>query len=178
MERYPQLQKTHIHELYLDTTYCDPAYDFPPQSDVIKFAVSTAVQAVFDNPKTLIVCGTYSIGKERIFLAIADALDCKICVTRDKQSILMCLEDKHIESLMTLDWNSTKLHVIPMAQITHKKLLAYLDNTKISTTKSLHSNQLVGHIAKAQTCQKSNLLKKDQSQYTVFHTVSTAVFEN
>ncbi|XP_070563103.1 uncharacterized protein [Ptychodera flava] len=130
MEEYPELKGKHIHQLYLDTTYCDPAYKFPPQNDTIEFAVSIAVKAVMSNPRTLIVCGSYSIGKERIFLAVAEALDCKVCVTREKKTILDCLEDQHIKNLLTLNGNDTNLHVITMSQLNPKSLYAYLNKFK------------------------------------------------
>jgi hypothetical protein len=49
-------------------SYCDPAYAFPNQREVIDFAVATARKAVEQNPNTVIVCGAYTIGKERIFM--------------------------------------------------------------------------------------------------------------
>ncbi|OXB82347.1 UNVERIFIED_CONTAM: hypothetical protein H355_009272 [Colinus virginianus] len=70
MERYPALIGQKIHTLYLDTTYCSPEYTFPPQQEVIQFAVNTAFEMVTLNPRTLVVCGTYSIGKEKVFLGM------------------------------------------------------------------------------------------------------------
>ena len=49
-----------ISKLYLDTTYLDPNYDFESQSATVEMAANFALQAVKKNPKTLIVCGTYS----------------------------------------------------------------------------------------------------------------------
>ena len=48
---------------------------FPPQEDVIDFVVSTARRYLKKQPKTLIVVGAYSIGKENVYLAISQALE-------------------------------------------------------------------------------------------------------
>ncbi|NXR85189.1 DCR1A protein, partial [Hypocryptadius cinnamomeus] len=78
MERYPALMGQQVHTLYLDTTYCSPEYTFPAQQEVIQFAVNLAFETVTLNPRTLVVCGTYSIGKEKVFLEqyLARALAC------------------------------------------------------------------------------------------------------
>jgi hypothetical protein len=48
---------------------------FPPQEDVINFVVRTAQRYLKKQPKTLIVVGAYSIGKENVYLAISQALE-------------------------------------------------------------------------------------------------------
>eukprot|EP00118_Oscarella_pearsei_P006512 m.29526 g.29526 ORF g.29526 m.29526 type:complete len:134 (+) comp31179_c0_seq8:305-706(+) len=68
MESYPELKSIHVDSLYLDTTYMDPSYCFPSQSEVVQYVVDVASRIVAKLPKTLIVCGTYSIGKEKVFL--------------------------------------------------------------------------------------------------------------
>ena len=77
-------------------------------------------QAVSDhrwNPKlgkTLFVVGTYTIGKERVFAAIARALNCKIYCEKPKMNVLMCLDDEDLKSRLTRDPKATPLHLVGM----------------------------------------------------------------
>ncbi|XP_067909048.1 DNA cross-link repair 1A protein isoform X2 [Heterodontus francisci] len=121
MERYAHLVGQKVHTLYLDTTYCSPEYTFPSQQEAIQFAANIAFETVAMNPRTLIVCGTYSIGKEKVFLALAEVLGCKVCITRNKLDILQCLDSEQINSIITMDWESSQLHLLPMMQITFKE---------------------------------------------------------
>lgn len=127
MERYPALIGRKIHTLYLDTTYCSPEYTFPPQQETVQFAVNTAFELLTLHPRTLVVCGTYSVGKEKVFLAIADVLGCKVCMSQDKYKTMQCLESEEIRALVTTDWHSTPLHVLPMMQVNFKGLYAHLN---------------------------------------------------
>nr|XP_003223488.1 PREDICTED: DNA cross-link repair 1A protein [Anolis carolinensis]XP_016850557.1 PREDICTED: DNA cross-link repair 1A protein [Anolis carolinensis] len=126
MERYPFLIGRKINTLYLDTTYCSPEYTFPSQQEMIQFAANTAFEIVTLNPRTLVVCGTYSIGKEKVFLAIANVLGSKVSMSQEKYKTLQCLESTEINSLITLDWNNTLLHLLPMMQINFKGLQNHL----------------------------------------------------
>ncbi len=74
MEEYPELWNCKVDKLYLDTTYLKPEYDFPSQSSVIDAAVKLVKKHLIQHPETLICVGSYTIGKERIFVAIADAI--------------------------------------------------------------------------------------------------------
>lgn len=56
-----------VSHFYL-SSYCSPEYTFPRQQEVINFAASTAFELVTLNPRTLVVCGSYSVGKEKVFL--------------------------------------------------------------------------------------------------------------
>uniref|UniRef100_A0A0V0J1X7 DNA cross-link repair 1A protein n=1 Tax=Schistocephalus solidus TaxID=70667 RepID=A0A0V0J1X7_SCHSO len=57
-----------ITTLLLDTTYCCPTYGFPTQDTVISAAVKVTREFLLSDPDTLVVCGMYSIGKERFVL--------------------------------------------------------------------------------------------------------------
>lgn len=88
-ERYPELQRCRVSELFLDTTYCDPRYDFPAQAAVLRW-VGEVVRALGSSARrTLVVVGAYSIGKERVYLTVAEALDALICVDAERRRTLM-----------------------------------------------------------------------------------------
>nr|XP_053635807.1 DNA cross-link repair 1A protein-like [Cherax quadricarinatus] len=130
MESYPALWNCSIDTLYLDTTYCNPVYSFPSQEDVLEKCVSIATTHVNDNSKTLIVVGSYSIGKERVFRAIAMSLNCRIWASNDKQKILRCIPDEEIQARLTSDKFSAQVHVMPMNDLKPKKLMDYIETMK------------------------------------------------
>ncbi|XP_013385762.1 DNA cross-link repair protein SNM1-like [Lingula anatina] len=130
MVEHPALKGRKIHQLYLDTTYCDPSYAFPPQQDVVSFAVSLAGKHICEHPNSLIVCGTYTIGKERIFIAIAEAIQSRVCVTREKYRILQCLDDNKLDGMLTTKWTEAKVHVLPMGKLKLDTLQEHLRSFK------------------------------------------------
>ncbi|XDC86752.1 hypothetical protein R6Z07F_017925 [Ovis aries] len=115
-----------VHTLYLDTTYCSPEYSFPSQQEVIQFAINTAFETVTLNPQALVVCGTYSIGKEKIFLAIADVLGSKVGMSKEKYNTLQCFSIPEVSSLITTDMCKSLVHLLPMMQINFKGLQNHL----------------------------------------------------
>uniref|UniRef100_A0AAV1VEJ0 Metallo-beta-lactamase domain-containing protein n=1 Tax=Peronospora matthiolae TaxID=2874970 RepID=A0AAV1VEJ0_9STRA len=56
--------------VYLDTTYCDPKYTFPTQQAAIKHALEL-MDDHWKQEKVLYLFGSYTIGKERLFMEIA-----------------------------------------------------------------------------------------------------------
>ncbi|XP_068222950.1 DNA cross-link repair 1 protein-like [Palaemon carinicauda] len=128
MESYPVLWDCNIDTLYLDTTYCNPSYDFPRQDEIIEKCVNIATSHIGINPKTLIAVGSYTIGKERVFRAIASELDCRIWASGDKQKILRCIEDDEITKRLTSDKFSARVHVIKMNEINPKVLSDYVNS--------------------------------------------------
>lgn len=162
-----------IDVCYLDTTYLNPRYAFPPQEDVIKacadmcvslrkeraedsdawemvkkeragssmvkFIGTTAkrednVAMKVDSSKTrgrlLVICGTYSIGKEKICMGIAKALDCKIWAPLRKQRICAALEDPELMSRLTDDPREAQIHMQTMMEMRAETLQDYLEGFK------------------------------------------------
>jgi DNA cross-link repair 1A protein len=122
----PFLSNIKISVLYLDTTYCDSYYKFESQDKIIALGVQTVKAELKKYPKSIVVCGSYTIGKERVFVEIAKEIKSKIFVKRDKKRIIECLDDEFLSAQATLDPNETNLHVLPMGQMNLKDLACYL----------------------------------------------------
>ncbi|WPH00080.1 DRMBL-domain-containing protein [Acrodontium crateriforme] len=76
--------------------------------------------------RLLVVVGTYSIGKERICLGIAKALNSKIYAPTGKQRIVAALEDEELNSYMTTDPRAAQVHMTPLFEIRSDTLDDYL----------------------------------------------------
>jgi DNA cross-link repair 1A protein len=98
--------------------------------------LSTATSAVKSSTQSrptgrlLVVIGTYSIGKERICLAIARALKSKIYATPAKQRVCACLEDPELSSFLIDDPLQAQVHMQTLFEIRAETLCDYLDSMK------------------------------------------------
>lgn len=140
---HPLLSSHDIQCLYLDTTYMKPQYSFPAQEECIH-AVCDIVKNEIDMKSTtfldkwvhnpvmsskhplLIVVGTYTIGKERVFYNIAKTLQSKIYVTEHKKRILLCQENNELSQLLTSNPEEAQVHVLPLGDIRPDNMSKYL----------------------------------------------------
>jgi len=127
MESYPELWNKRIDKLYLDTTYCKPEYDFPSQTDVIERTVELVRNFVTNNPGTVVMVGAYLIGKERIFKAVVEGLDCKVWGDNARVGTWRCLEDEELLRRLVSDRRRAQVHVISNNLINAPKLGMELD---------------------------------------------------
>ncbi|KAI0400526.1 DRMBL-domain-containing protein [Xylaria palmicola] len=174
-----KVKQQKIDVCYLDTTYLNPRYSFPPQDDVIRACAefckslsgdpgvadgtfdrlkrekgSTTVSSFFPkgdsntaggsiksedsdpkarnvpNNRLLVICGTYSIGKERICKAIAQALNTKIFASAHKIRMCSQLGDPELAALMTSDPYEAQVHMQMLMEIRAETLQDYLDSYK------------------------------------------------
>ena len=96
------------------------------EDDVDAMKVSTKSGGK-DRGRLLVVVGTYSIGKERICMGIAKALDSKIFAPAGKQRICACLEDGELDARLTTDPLAAQVHMTPLFEIRAETLQEYLD---------------------------------------------------
>lgn len=81
-----------VDVLYLDTTYCNPKYVFPTQDVVIEQAVDAIVEEMSGGGSTLVLIPTYTIGKEKVLVALSKRLKKKVRVSERKARSLKILE--------------------------------------------------------------------------------------
>ncbi|KJZ73632.1 hypothetical protein HIM_06965 [Hirsutella minnesotensis 3608] len=80
--------------------------------------------------RLLVVCGTYSIGKERICIAIAKALKSKIFATPAKMKLCKQLDDPELSALLTTDPVEAQVHMQSLMEIRAETLKDYLASYK------------------------------------------------
>ena len=167
-----KVKQQKIDICYLDTTYLNPRYSFPPQNDVIQACadlmanmspdpnckddvwersakalgtpavskyfnkVNTKDESVADDAvkkprqRLLVICGTYSIGKERICLAIAKALNSKIFASPGKIKICKQLGMPELTERLTSNPLDAQVHMQMLMEIRAETLQEYLNGYK------------------------------------------------
>jgi DNA cross-link repair 1A protein len=119
-----------IDDLYLDTTYCDPQYTLPSQAECIDAAVEVALREV-ERAKTtqsrlLMLFGAYTIGKEAVYMSVAQRLGLQVYVDKRRYKVLSALEwPAEKLSMLTTNPQDTILWVVPLGHINMKKMPSY-----------------------------------------------------
>ncbi|KMT07833.1 hypothetical protein BVRB_6g146450 [Beta vulgaris subsp. vulgaris] len=126
MQTYPLLSNKKVNLLYLDTTYCNPKYRFPSKEDVTSFVVRTTKACLKKQPKTLIIVGAYSIGKECVYIAISEAIKVKIFANASRRRILQSFDWPQLSRNLCSNGKDTPLHVLPVSSLKHETLKNYL----------------------------------------------------
>ncbi|KAK4471418.1 hypothetical protein MN116_004847 [Schistosoma mekongi] len=112
-----------IHSVFLDTTYCSSQYDFPTQMDVIHGAVEVTRNYLMKDPTILVICGMYSIGKERFVHGLASELNLKVWLPSNQSRLIKlaaqgnCKVCKELLQYVVDNPHEAQLHVLPMQQL-------------------------------------------------------------
>ncbi|KAI8098392.1 DNA repair metallo-beta-lactamase-domain-containing protein [Gilbertella persicaria] len=136
-----QPQNPPLHSVYLDTTYMNPQYAFPAQEECIQAVCDVVsnhnknktpsllekwIKSPVKKKKPLIVVGTYTIGKERVFINVAKMLQCKIYAPSKKKRILLCQQDDQLKAMLTNNPHEAQVHIVPLGDIRPPAMFEYL----------------------------------------------------
>ncbi|EGU12908.1 putative DNA repair protein Pso2/Snm1 [Rhodotorula toruloides ATCC 204091] len=80
--------------------------------------------------RLLVLVGTYSIGKERIVKAIAQALSTKVFCDSYKRSLFLAQDDPDLHALLTEDPLEAQVHIGGLRDITREAMQEYLAKFK------------------------------------------------
>lgn len=127
MEQIYDLNVGHIDCCFLDTTFCDITKTFPSQKEVIDNAISICRYALEQNPRTLIVSGSYCIGKEKVFMGVAEALNLKVWCNKSKRAYFNCLQDPKLNALLVDKQEEAGIHVLPLKSLWKRGMREYLE---------------------------------------------------
>lgn len=152
--KHPAISSLPLDIVYLDTTYCHASHVFPPQNLVVDTIVNVVTrcfqgekiqkiinpkQSIYDffnivprllskpECRILVVVGTYLIGKEKVFLGIAEALDCKIYAESSRRNVYGCMSNPRLSNRIIKDPLIAKVHAVPMCRLNPETLGAMLE---------------------------------------------------
>nr|KJB18720.1 hypothetical protein B456_003G066900 [Gossypium raimondii] len=95
-----------VDVLYLDNTYCNPTFQFPPR----EVAVKQVADIISSYPDHDIVIGIDTLGKEDLLLHISNALNVKIWVWPERLQTMHLLG---FHDIFTTDTSLTRVRAIP-----------------------------------------------------------------
>ncbi|TMW60372.1 hypothetical protein Poli38472_000414 [Pythium oligandrum] len=129
----PAPNVTRMDGVYLDTTYADPKYTFPTQEASIEHTLSLVTKHMnAGGDKVLFLFGSYSIGKERLFMEAARKWQRKVCVSKAKYKMISTFGWPEAEmKLITMEPSVTNLHVVPMHDLKLDHLNALLQKHRL-----------------------------------------------
>lgn len=121
------VQAGQLDYLHLDTTYCDARYKFPTQRDVLADVVEMArAEDKRTRGRCLFFFGTYSVGKERVFLAVAEALDLRIYAGKRKRHLLEMLKfGDRLDKRLVANAGDARVQVVSMRALSADGLRLY-----------------------------------------------------
>uniref|UniRef100_A0A164W8C5 5' exonuclease Apollo n=1 Tax=Daucus carota subsp. sativus TaxID=79200 RepID=A0A164W8C5_DAUCS len=100
------LRDVKIDNLYLDNTYCNPTFKFPPR----EVAAQQVVDIIISNPDHDIIIGIDSLGKEELLLHISKVLKIKIWVWPERLQTMHLLG---LHDIFTTKTSVTRVRAVP-----------------------------------------------------------------
>lgn len=124
-----QLTYQNWDTVYLDNTYDDSKYVFPTQESVIEECADWIITKCKEKPTQrrigedqpqpyLVIVGTYGIGKEKVAIGVAKALNTRIYANDKKREKLALYDWQELNDLLHDDPLQCGVHLVSMGQTT------------------------------------------------------------
>lgn len=159
-----KLSEWELDACYLDTTYLNPNYTFPKQElvinttsqwvnnwikeykpkqsrilDFFQSAKRGAIEAATGTNSVLVAVGTYSIGKERLALGIAQMLNTFIYCSPAQMKTLSHYEWPELLSRLRSDSpEKCGVHLVPMRKLKMNEMIKYLNGLPFKSVLVVH----------------------------------------
>eukprot|EP01028_Stygiella_incarcerata_P007219 TRINITY_DN29709_c0_g1_i1.p1 TRINITY_DN29709_c0_g1~~TRINITY_DN29709_c0_g1_i1.p1 ORF type:complete len:452 (-),score=99.22 TRINITY_DN29709_c0_g1_i1:1206-2561(-) len=119
-----------LDDLFLDTTYCDEKYRFPPQELVFKHVdgiVKEFVSTTQSKNHTLVMVGSYSLGKEKLIQAVLHAWPGSLVYAAARRCKWWRKVEIPFLDRMTENPTKAGVHVVSMVDASPKGLSRYAE---------------------------------------------------
>ncbi|XP_058463472.1 5' exonuclease Apollo-like isoform X2 [Malaya genurostris] len=129
MEEYPEFWNMDIDIIYLDTTYLSTKYAFKSQYESVEEAckiVKTFLDRHIGN-KVLVACGSYVIGKEKVWAELAAQFNFKVWTEPNRRKALNAIGDSSHQQKLVDDPSVAQIHVLSLNKLTYDQLIEHVD---------------------------------------------------
>lgn len=122
--------------LYLDTTYAGDGHDFPAQQVVLDAVAEAALaEDRRTNGRARFFVGSYTIGKERVALAVARALGARIFADARKRALFRASSlGKDFDDRLTTRADEARVHVVAMGALSADGVRKHAAKSKMDTS--------------------------------------------
>ncbi|KAK1228471.1 DNA cross-link repair protein PSO2/SNM1 [Marasmius sp. AFHP31] len=138
---HPAVRGKKIDHVYLDTTYLDPKYTFPPQPLVISACAELAARIAENRPlsdqKSSFAMTSWLAPAAKEKEKQKETKENILMVVGRKTAILRCQADPELDALLTSNPLAANVHVVPLGFITTDKLEPYVNKYKGHFTRAV-----------------------------------------
>eukprot|EP00171_Calliarthron_tuberculosum_P017232 IDg17232t1 len=122
--------------LYLDTTYAGDGHNFPPQRVVLEeVAAAVRLEDARTSGRAQFFVGSYTIGKERVALAVARALDARIFADTRKRALLRASDlGADFDNRITMRAAEARVHIVAMSALSADGVRKHASRSKMDTS--------------------------------------------
>ncbi|KAJ2005183.1 repair protein PSO2 SNM1 [Coemansia thaxteri] len=107
---------------------------FKPLQKLLALPASAPPSVGEHKKRVLFVVGTYTIGKEKLFVEIARRLQSKVYVSQEKRKLLECIESPALMSLLTDNMFEAQVHAVAMNKVNVRGMTEYLQLVRQKST--------------------------------------------